>query len=132
MTSDSSSKGHHGSSINRREGLIAVAVAVAINVALFYGFEAMGIELRVRPNSGELIDMTPAPVVVVTGVPSLMALVVAVVLDRVTANARVVFSGVVVLVAFLSLLMLTTLDSSTMDRVFQGVMHLVPAAAFVA
>ena len=47
-------------------GLIAIAVAVAINVALFYGFEAMGIELRVRPNSAEVIDMTAAPVVVVT------------------------------------------------------------------
>ena len=37
-----------------------------------------------------------------------------------------------VLAAFLSLLTLMSLDSSTMDRVFQGVMHLVPAAAFVA
>ena len=113
-------------------GLIAVAVAVAINLALFYGFEAMGIELRVRPNSAEVIDMTPAPVVVVTALPSLMALVVAVVLNRVTAKARVFFSAVVVLVAFVSLLMLTAPDSSTMDRVFQGVMHLVPAAALVA
>ena len=92
----------------------------------------MGIELRVRPNSAEVIDMTPAPVVVVTALPSLMALVVAVVLNRVTAKARVFFSAVVVLVAFVSLPMLTALDSSTMDRVFQGVMHLVPAAALVA
>ncbi len=76
--------------------------------------------------------MTPTPVVVVTVVPSLMAIVVAVVLNRVTGRARAAFSAVAVLVAFLSLLMLLSLDSSPMDRVFQGLMHLVPAAAFVA
>lgn len=115
-------------------GLIAVATAVALNVGLFLGFDALGIGLRVPAQMGatELTDMSLPPVLLLTAVPSLIAVVAALILNRFTGKARTVFSGIVVLVAFLSLLTLLSLDSSTIDRVFQSVMHLVPAATLVA
>jgi hypothetical protein len=115
-------------------GLIAVAVAVALNIGLFLGFDALGIGLRVPAQIGgtEMTNMTLPPVLLATAVPSSIAVVVALILDRVTGKARTVFSSLVVLVSFLSLLTLLSLDSPTVDRVFQGVMHLVPAAALVA
>jgi len=115
-------------------GLIAVGTAVALNVVLFYAFVALGVTLRVPAQMGstELNDMTLPPVLVFTALPALVTVVFAVILNRSTAKARTVFSSVVVLVAFLSLLALLTLDSPTIDRVSQGLMHLVPAAALVA
>lgn len=115
-------------------GLIAVGVAVALNIGLFLGFDALGIGLRVPTQMGgtELTDMTLPPVLLATAVPSSIAVVGAFILNRITGKARTAFSSVVVLLAFLSLLALLSLDSSTIDRVFQGVMHLVPAAALVA
>ena len=115
-------------------GLIAVGVAVALNIGLFLGFDALGIALRVPAQMGstEMADMTLPPVLLFTAVPSAIAVGIALVLDRTTGKARTVFSSVVVLLSFLSLLTLLSLDSSTVDRIFQGVMHLVPAAALVA
>ena len=115
-------------------GLIAIGVAVALNLGLFLGFDALGIGLRVPAEMGgtEMTDMTLPPVLLFTFVATALAVVLAMILNRVTAKARTVFSSVVVLVGFLSLLTLLSLDSSTVDRVFQGVMHLVPAAALVA
>ena len=115
-------------------GLIAIGVAVALNIGLFLGFDALGIGLRVPAGMGttELTEMTLPPVLVFSFVPSALAVGGAMVLNRVTGNARIVFSGVVVLVAFLSLLALLTIDTPTVDRIFQGTMHLVPAAALVA
>jgi hypothetical protein len=115
-------------------GLIAIGVAVALNLGLFLGFDALGIGLRVPAEIGssEMTDMTLPPVLLLTFVPSAIAVVGAMILNRMTGKARTVFSSVVVPLAFLSLLMLLPLDSSTVDRVFQGVMHLVPAAALVA
>jgi hypothetical protein len=82
--------------------------------------------------STEMTQMTLAPVLLATFVPSALAVVLALVLNRATGKARTAFSSIVVLLAFLGLLGLLALDSSTVDRVFQGVMHLVPAAALVA
>jgi hypothetical protein len=115
-------------------GLIAVAVAVALNIGLFLGFDAMGIGLRVftGPDAADLADMSLIAVLINTTVPGLVAILFAMILNRFTGKARVIFSSVVVLVAFLSLLALLPLDNSTIDRVFQGVMHLVPAATLVA
>jgi uncharacterized protein DUF6069 len=115
-------------------GLIAIGVAVALNIGLFLGFDALGIALRVPADMGstELTDMTLPTVLLITFVPTALAVGLAMTLNRFTAKARIVFSGVVVLVAFLSLLMLLTLDSPTVDRVFQGTLHLAPAAAMVA
>jgi hypothetical protein len=115
-------------------GLIAAGAAVALNVVLFFAYEALGVTLRVPAEMGstELTDMTLAPVLVFTAVPSVLAVVFAVILNRSTAKARTVFSSVVVLLAFLSLLAVLTLDSPPIDRVYQGLMHLVPAAALVA
>jgi hypothetical protein len=115
-------------------GLIAIGVAVALNIGLFLGFDALGIDLRVPAEMGstEMTQMTLAPVLLATFVPSALAVVLALVLNRATGKARTAFSSVVVLLAFLGLLGLLALDSSTVDRVFQGVMHLVPAAALVA
>jgi hypothetical protein len=115
-------------------GLIAIGVAVALNLGLFLGFDALGIGLRVPADMGstEMADMTLPTVLLITFVPTALAVALAMILNRVTGKARTVFSSVVVLLAFLSLLMLMTLDSSTVDRVFQGVLHLVPAAALVA
>ena len=115
-------------------GLIAAGAAVALNVVLFYAYEALGVTLRVPAEMGstELTDMTLVPVLVFTAVPSVLLVVLAVILNRSTAKARTVFSSVVVLVAFLSLLAVLTLDSPRIDRVWQGLMHLVPAAALVA
>jgi hypothetical protein len=115
-------------------GLIAVGVAVALNIGLFLGFDALGIDLRVpaRMGSTEMTEMTLPPVLLFTAVPSAIAVGIALILDRTTGKARTVFSSLVVLLAFLSLLTLLSLDSSTVDRIFQGVMHLVPAAALVA
>ena len=115
-------------------GAIAIAVAVAVNAVVFYAFDAMGVELRVPAAFGstELADMTLPPVLILTAVPSLIAVILAIVLDRSTGKARTIFSNVVVLGAVLSLLTLMSLDSPTTDRIFQGVMHLVPAAALVA
>lgn len=115
-------------------GLIAVAVAVALNIGLFLGFDALGIGLRVatQMSGTELTDMTLPPVLIATSVPSLVAVLGAFILNRMTGKARTVFSSVVVLLAFLSLLALLSLDSSTIDRVFQGILHLVPAATLVA
>jgi hypothetical protein len=114
-------------------GLIAIGVAVALNIGLFLGFDALGIDLRVPAEMGstEMTQMTLAPVLLATFVPSALAVVLALVLNRATGKARTAFSSVVVLLAFLGLLGLLALDSSTVDRVFQGVMHLVPAAALV-
>jgi hypothetical protein len=115
-------------------GLIAVGVAVALNIGLFLGFDALGIDLRVpaRMGSTEMTEMTLPPVLLFTAVPSAIAVGIALILDRTTGKARTVFSSLVVLLAFLSLLTLLSLDSSTVDRIFQGVMHLVPAAALEA
>ena len=115
-------------------GLIAVGVAVALNIGLFLGFDALGIALRVPAQMGstEMTEMTLPPVLLFTAVPSAIAVGIALILDRMTGKARTVFSSVVVLLSFLSLLTLLSLDSSTVDRIFQGVMHLVPAAALVA
>ena len=115
-------------------GAIAIAVAVAVNSVLFYGFDALGVALRVPAGFGttELADMTLPPVLLLTAVPTLIAVVLALVLDRFTDKPKSIFSAVVVLGAFLSLLTLISLDSSMTDRVFQGVLHLVPAAALVA
>jgi hypothetical protein len=115
-------------------GLIAIGVAVALNIGLFLGFDALGIDLRVPAEMGstEMTQMTLAPVLLATFVPSALAVVLALVLNRATGKARTAFSSIVVLLAFLGLLGLLALDSSTVDRVFQGVMHLVPAAALVA
>ena len=115
-------------------GLIAIGVAVALNIGLFLGFDALGIGLRapVAMGSTEMTNMTLPPVLLLTFVPTALGVVLAIVLNRVTGKARTVFSSTVVLLGFLSLLTLLTLDSSTVDRVFQGVMHLVPAASLVA
>jgi len=115
-------------------GLIAVGVAVALNIGLFLGFDALGIALRVPAQIGstEMTEMTLPPVLLFTAVPSAIAVGIALILDRMTGKARTVFSSVVVLLSFLSLLTLLSLDSSTVDRIFQGVMHLVPATALVA
>ena len=115
-------------------GAIAIAVAVAVNSVLFYGFDAMGVALRVPTGFGttELTDMTLLPVLFLTTVLTLLAVVLALLLDRFTDKPRSIFSAVVVLGAFLSLLALISLDSSMMDRIFQGVLHLVPAASLVA
>ena len=115
-------------------GLIAVGVAVALNIGLFLGFDALGIALRVPAQMGstEMTGMTLPPVLLFTAVSSVIAVGIALILDRMTGKARTVFSSVVVLLSFLSLLTLLSLDSSTVDRIFQGVMHLVPAAALVA
>ena len=115
-------------------GLIAIGVAVALNIGLFLGFDALEIGLRVPADMGssEMTDMTLPPVLLLSSVPAALAVVGALVLNKMTGKARTVFSSVVVLLGFLSLLMLLPLDSSTVDRVFQGVMHLVPAAALVA
>jgi len=115
-------------------GLIAVGVAVALNIGLFLGFDALGIDLRVPAQMGstEMTDMTLPPVLLFTAVASAIAVGIALILDRMTGRARTVFSSVVVLLSFLSLLTLLSLDSPTVDRIFQGVMHLVPAAALVA
>ena len=109
-------------------------MAVALNIGLFLGFDALGIGLRVPVEMGstEMTHMTLVPVLLATFVPTAIAVVVAIILNRATGKARTVFSTVVVLVAFLSLLALTSLDSPTVDRIFQGVLHLVPAAALVA
>lgn len=115
-------------------GLISVATAVAVNVVLFYAFDAMGFALRVPARMGatEMTDMSLPPVLIFTAVPTLIAVVAALILNRSTRRARKIFSSVVVLLAFLSLLALLSLDSSTIDRLLQGLMHLVPAAALVA
>ena len=115
-------------------GLIAIGVAVALNIGLFLGFDALGVGLRVPAEIGstEMTDMTLPPVLLLSFVPTALAVVGALILNKMTGKARTVFSSVVVLLGFLSLLMLLPLDSSTVDRVFQGVMHLVPAAALVA
>ena len=115
-------------------GLIAIGVAVALNIGLFLGFDALGIGLRVPADMGstEMADMTLPTVLLITFVPTALAVALAMILNRVTGKARTVFSGIVVLVAFLSLLSLLTLDSPTIDRVFQGILHLAPAAAVVA
>jgi len=115
-------------------GLIAIGVAVALNIGLFLGFDALGIALRVPAEMGstEMTEMTLPPVLVASFVPTALAVGGAMVLNRMTGKARTVFSAVVVLVAFLSLLALMSLDSSTVDRIFQGTLHLVPAAALVA
>ncbi|HUP17113.1 MAG TPA: DUF6069 family protein [Acidimicrobiia bacterium] len=115
-------------------GLIAIGVAVALNLGLFLGFDALGIGLRVPAEMGstEMTDLTLPPVLLFTFIPTALAVVLAMILNRVTGRARTVFSSVVVLLAFLSLLTLLTLDSATVDRVFQGTMHLAPAAALVA
>lgn len=115
-------------------GLIAIGVAVALNIGLFLGFDALGIGLRVPAEIGstEMTHMTLPPVLLLSFVPTALAVVAAMVVNRMTGKARTIFSGVVVLLAFLSLLGLLTLDSPTVDRVFQGVLHLVPAAALVA
>jgi hypothetical protein len=115
-------------------GLIAIGVAVALNIGLFLGFDALGIGLRVPAAMGstEMTDMTLPPVLLFTFVAAALAVALAMILNRVTGRARTVYSSVVVLVGFLSLLALLTLDSPTVDRVFQGIMHLVPAAALVA
>lgn len=115
-------------------GLIAIGVAVALNIGLFLGFDALGIGLRVPAGMGttEMTEMTLPPVLLFSFAPTAVAVGGAMLLNRMTGKARTVFSAVVVLVAFLSLLALTTLDTSTVDRVFQGVMHLVPVAALVA
>ena len=115
-------------------GAIAIAVAAAVNAVLFYGFDAMGVELRVPAGFGttELADMTLTPVLLFTAIPMLIAVVLALVLDRYTDKPRSIFSAVVVLGAFLTLLSLISLDSSMTDRTFQSVLHLVPAAALVA
>lgn len=114
--------------------MIAVGVAVALNLGLFLGFDALGIGLRVPAEIGssEMTDMTLPPVLLLTFVPTALAGVGAMILNKMTSKARTVFSSVVVLLGFLSLLMLLPPDSSTIDRVFQGVLHLVPAAALVA
>lgn len=114
--------------------MIAVGVAVALNLGLFLGFDALGIGLRVPAEIGstEMTDMTLPPVLLLTFVPTALAVVGAMILNKMTSKARTVFSSVVVLLGFLSLLMLLPPDSSTIDRVFQGVLHLVPAAALVA
>jgi hypothetical protein len=44
----------------------------------------------------------------------------------------VIFTGLVVLVAFASVLVLLPLDNRSVDKVFQSVLHRVPAAALVA
>ena len=115
-------------------GLIAIGVAVALNIGLFLGFDALGIGLRAPTGMGstEMTNMTLPPVLLFTFVPTALGVVLAMVLNRVTGKARTVFSSAVVLLGFISLLTLLTLDSSTVDRVFQGVMHLVPAASLVA
>ncbi|MEX2625095.1 MAG: DUF6069 family protein [Acidimicrobiia bacterium] len=115
-------------------GLIAAGAAVALNVVLFFAYEALGVTLRVPAEMGstELADMTLVPLLVFTAVPSVLAVVLAVVLNRSNAKARTVFSSVVVLVAFLSLFAVLMLDSPAIDRVWQGLMHLVPAACLVA
>ena len=115
-------------------GLIAIGVVVALNIGLFLGFDALGIGLRVPAGMGstEMTDMTLPPVLLFTFVPTALGVGLAMVLNRVTGKARTVFSNIVVLAGFLSLLTLLILDTSTVDRVFQGVMHLVPAAALVA
>ena len=115
-------------------GLIAIGVAVALNIGLFLGFDALGIGLRVPAGMGstEMTNMTLPPLLLLTFVPTALGVVLAMVLDRATGKARTVFSSIVVLAGFLSLLTLLILDTSTVDRVFQGVMHLVPAAALVA
>ena len=115
-------------------GAIAIAVATAVNLVLFYGLDFLGVELRnpVQFGATELTDMTVLPVLVLTAVPTSAAVWLALVLDRVSGKARTIFSSVVVLGSFLSLLLLVNLDSSTMDRIYQGVLHLVPAMALVA
>ena len=115
-------------------GAIAIGVATAVNLVLFYGLDLLGIELRnpVQFGATELTDMTVLPVLVLTAVPTSAAVWMALVLDRTTSKARPIFSSVVVLAAFLSLLLLISLDSSTMDRIYKGVLHLVPAVALVA
>ncbi len=115
-------------------GLIAIGVAVALNIGLFLGFDALGVGLRVPADIGstEMTHMALPTVLLFTFVPTAVAVLMAMILNRVTGKARTVFSSVVVLLAFLSLLMLLTLDSPTVDRVFQGTLHLVPAAALVA
>jgi hypothetical protein len=115
-------------------GLIAIGVAVALNIGLFLGFDALGIGLRVPAEMGttQMTHMTLPPVLLFTFVSTALAVVLAMILNRVTGRARTVFSSVVVLLGFLSLLTLLTLDSPTVDRVFQGIMHLVPAASLVA
>jgi hypothetical protein len=115
-------------------GLIAIGVAVALNIGLFLGFDAMGIGLRVPADMGstEMTQMTLPPVLLFTFVSTALAVLLAMILNRMTGRARTVFSSFVVLLGFLSLLTLLTLDSPTDDRVFQGIMHLVPAAALVA
>ena len=115
-------------------GLIATGVAVALNIGLFLGFDALGIDLRAPAEMGstEMTNMTLPPVLLLTFVPTALGVVLALILDRVTGKARTIFSSVVVLLGFLSLLTLLMLDSSPIDRVFQGIMHLVPAASLVA
>ncbi len=115
-------------------GLLAVGIAVALNIGLLLGFEAIGIDLRVPVRAGatEFTRMTLPPVLVITFASTAIAVLLAMTLNRVTRKARIIFSSVVVLFAFLSLLTLLPLDSPSIDRVFQGVMHLVPAAALVA
>lgn len=115
-------------------GLIAIGVAVALNIGLYLGFEALGIDLRAPAEIGstESTDMTLPPLLLLTFVPTAIAVLLAMLLNRVTSKARTVFSSAVVLVAFLSLLTLLLLDSSNVDRVFQGILHLVPAATLVA
>ncbi|MGQ0847671.1 MAG: DUF6069 family protein [Actinomycetota bacterium] len=115
-------------------GLIAVGVATAVNVVLLMAFRQLGVSLRTPAGFAmtETRNMTFLDVVVFSVVPALLAVLLAVFLIRRAGKGKLIFNGLVVLVSFLSLFTLTMLDNSTNDRVFQAVMHLVPAAALVA
>jgi hypothetical protein len=114
-------------------GLLATAVATAVNVGLFYALNGSGVSLRAPESFGtpDLTDMTVLPVIVVTVIPTLAGVVLALFL-RNARNGRTWFSWVIILAAVASLGALTMLDSPTMDRVAQGLFHLVPPASLLA
>lgn len=114
-------------------GLLAIAVATAVNVGLFYGLKASGVTLRAPVSFGsrDLTDMTVIVVVVATVVASLLVVVLALLL-RNARNGRTWFSWITILAAFASLGALLTLDSPTLDRAAQGLFHLTTAASLVA
>jgi hypothetical protein len=75
--------------------------------------------------------MEVMPVLIATVVPTLAGAVFAPII-RNARNGRSWFSWATILVAVASLGGLVLLDSPTMDRVAQGLLHLVPAASLLA
>ena len=111
----------------RRTGLV-IAVAAAINVAVYLIAKAAGVEILV-PQGGSPTPLSVVLVVVFTIVPLVLAAVLLLVLRRVGVSNQRVFAGVVVVVTALSLLAPLTADLIASNKLALAAMHVVAGLA---